>query len=103
VSADDLATAMKIERSRHGLTVDDVAEQSGLSRSTWQAIEHGTRSAPNSRTLGKIDKVFGWEAGHSRSLFVYGQALPTPPPPSTNGDHDVTITIRVIITVEPVK
>ena len=48
---------IKYERERRGWTLDEVAEQIGITKQSISAIENG-ESDPSYRTLCKLEKLF---------------------------------------------
>jgi ribosome-binding protein aMBF1 (putative translation factor) len=69
--------ALKQERQRRGLSIGDVAEQSGLARAVVSRLENGKQDNPTVATLMRYAAAVG-----KRFLWTY-QALPAK---VTNGD-----------------
>src|SRR5205823_6094505 len=79
----DVQTALqslKRERQRHGLSIGDVAERSGLDRAVVSRLENGKQDNPTVATLMRYAAAVG-----KRLLWSY-EALPTK---VTNGNGNI--------------
>ena len=65
-----LAHAMKERRLELGLTVVELVEASGVSRSTWSELEAAKRSRLTAPVGIKIDSALGWMPGQAAEVFA---------------------------------
>ena len=62
---------MKREREQRGWTLEEVAEQVGITKQSVSALENGEVD-PSYKTLCKLEKLF-----HRSHKFLFGAATPT--------------------------
>ncbi|MDP9795559.1 transcriptional regulator with XRE-family HTH domain [Catenuloplanes nepalensis] len=55
------------ERTRQGISVSQAARSADIGRSTWIAVEAGTRDTEE-HTLGRVERVLGWAHGTIGSI-----------------------------------
>ena len=60
---------MKDRRRELGLTVVELVEKSGVSRSTWRELEAAQRGRLTAPVGVKIDKALGWARGEASAIF----------------------------------
>lgn len=84
-----LAEAFEKRRLELGLTIQDIADRSGLTRQGIMPLRQGKLRHYNDRTIFGIRDAFGWrddwyaaviDGATADELLADGQAPPSPPP-----------------------
>jgi len=68
--ANGVDLALRILRRKHGMTIGDLADKSGVSRSTISDLECARNQNPTAATLSKLAVVFGFTA---QEMLAMGQ------------------------------
>jgi transcriptional regulator with XRE-family HTH domain len=93
-----LAERVKARRQELGLSVRAAADNGGLARGTWIALEEGSRRTSDSNYAG-IERVLQWAAGSvtaiigggtptARELAPFAESQPAKPPATQLNERD---------------
>ena len=74
-----LASAVKQARLDRGWTQDDAADQSGLTKNSWRAVESGR--PVRDLTYAAVERALGWPGGTCRRVLAGLEAPAAPAPP----------------------
>jgi transcriptional regulator with XRE-family HTH domain len=69
-----LGAAVRSARARIGLTIDEVADQGGVSPTTWGKVERGEDGVRRT-TYAIVERVLGWEAGSVEIVLDGGEPV----------------------------
>lgn len=73
-----LGVAVAQARTRHGWTLQDLADAAALAKSTVEHIEHGRDKQYRPLTLGKLEQALRWAPGDAQRIMDGGEPTTDP-------------------------
>ncbi|MBF9135375.1 helix-turn-helix transcriptional regulator [Plantactinospora sp. S1510] len=67
-----LRAAIKAERGRRGLSLQEAATAARIARQTWHSVENGPKTTFQGYILSRIEIALGWDVGTVDTILATG-------------------------------